>query len=117
MRRDPCWPLTRKPLSTFFTDKEFGKLKHIDVTYLWIQDEVRSHRLRVRRIRSEDNVADLGTKPLSKAVIARHCLAMGYVNMNQENVQIEYQFVAKLWGFQLATVSVVVSLRRKDSSS
>ena len=63
-----------------------GKLKHIDVAYLWIQDEVRSHRLRVRRVRSEDNVADLGTKPLSKAVIAKHCLALGYVNMNQENV-------------------------------
>ena len=39
-----------------------GKLKHIDVAYLWIQDEVRSHRLRVRRVRSEDNVAELGTK-------------------------------------------------------
>ena len=47
------------------------------MAYLWIQDEVRSHRLRVRRVRSEDNVADLGTK---------HCLALGYVNMNQENV-------------------------------
>ena len=63
-----------------------GKLKHIDVAYLWIQDEIRSHRLRVRRVRSEDNVADLGTKPLSKAVIAKHCLALEYVNMNQENV-------------------------------
>ena len=63
-----------------------GKLKHIDVAYLWIQDEIRSHRLRVRRVRSEDNVADLGTKPLSTAVIAKHCLTMGYVNMNQENV-------------------------------
>ena len=41
---------------------------------------------RVGRVRSEDNVADLGTKPLSKAVIAKHCLALGYVNMNQENV-------------------------------
>ena len=63
-----------------------GKLKHIDVAYLWVQDEIRSHRLRVRRVRSEDNVADLGTKPLSKAVIAKHCLALEYVNMNQENV-------------------------------
>ena len=48
-----------------------GKLKHIDVAYLWIQDEVRSHRLRVRRVSSEDNVADLGTKPLSKTVFAK----------------------------------------------
>ena len=42
-----------------------GKLKHRGVTYLWVQDENRSQRLRVRRVRSEENVADLGTKPLS----------------------------------------------------
>ena len=54
-----------------------GNLKHIDVAYLWKQDEIRSKRLLVRRIRSEENVADLGTTPLSKAVIAKHCLTLG----------------------------------------
>ena len=63
-----------------------GKLKHIDVAYLWVQDEIRSQRLRVRRVRSEENVADLGTKAPSKAVIAKHCLTLGYVNMNEGNV-------------------------------
>ena len=63
-----------------------GKLKHIDVAYLWVQDEIRSQRLRVRRVRSEENVADLGTKPISKTVIAKHCLMLGYVNMDEENV-------------------------------
>ena len=58
-----------------------GTLKHIDVAYLWIQDEIRSKRLRVRRVKSEENVADLGTRPLGKAVIAKHCLMLGYVNM------------------------------------
>ena len=68
-----------------------GKLKHIDVAYLWIQDEVRSRRLQVRRVKSEDNIADLGTKPLSKAVIAKHCLTLGYVNMSQEDAQMDCQ--------------------------
>ena len=62
-----------------------GKLKHIDVAYLWVQDEIRSQRLRVRRVRSEEHVADLGTKPLSKTVIAKHCLTLGYVTMNEES--------------------------------
>ena len=39
------------------------KLNHIDVAYLWMQDEIRSKRFRVRRVKSEDNVADMGTKP------------------------------------------------------
>ena len=63
-----------------------GKLKHKDVAYLWVQDEIRSQRLRVRRVRSEENIADLGTKPFSKTVIAKHCLTLGYANMNEENV-------------------------------
>ena len=68
-----------------------GNLKHIDVAYLWVQDEIRSQRLRVRRVRSEENVADLGTKPLSKTLIAKHCLTLGYVNMDEENVQSGWQ--------------------------
>ena len=63
-----------------------GKLKHIDVAYWWVQDEIRSQRLRVHRVRSEENVADLGTKPLRIAVIAKHCLTLGYVNMDTGNV-------------------------------
>ena len=43
-----------------------GRLKHIDVAYLWMLDEVRSKRLQVRRVKSEENVAGLGTEPLSK---------------------------------------------------
>ena len=62
-----------------------GKLKHIDVTYLWVQDGSRSQKLRVHTVRSEENVADLGTKPLSKAVIAKHCLTLGYVNIDAGN--------------------------------
>ena len=65
---------------------EIGKMKHIGVSYLWVQDEIRSQRLRVRRVRSEENVADLETKPLSKTVIAKHCLTLGYVNMDEDNV-------------------------------
>ena len=61
------------------------KLKHMDVAYLWVQDEIRSQRLRVRRVRSEESVADLGTKPLTKTVIAKHCLTLGYTNMTEEN--------------------------------
>ena len=34
-----------------------GKLKHIDVAYMWVQDEIRSQRLRVHRVRSEENVS------------------------------------------------------------
>ena len=62
-----------------------GRLKRIDVAHLWRQDEVRSKRLRVQRVPSEENVADVGTKPLCKAVIAKHCLTLDYGKMPKEN--------------------------------
>ena len=70
----------QRPQNTFSTGRRIGKLKHTDVAFLWVQDEIKSQRLRVHRVRSEENVAGLGTKPLSKAVIAKHCLTLGYVN-------------------------------------
>ena len=63
----PVLAIDAKATEHILRRQGIGKLKHIDVAYLWIQDEVRSRRLHVRRVRSEDNIADLGTKPLSKA--------------------------------------------------
>ena len=39
-----------------------GTMQHIDVAHLCLQDEVKSNRLTVRRVKSEDNLADFGTK-------------------------------------------------------
>ena len=63
-----------------------GKMKHIDVAHLWLQDEVKSNRLRVRRVKSEDNLADIGTKALSNRIIRMHAISMGYVDV-QENLR------------------------------
>ena len=49
----------------------------------------------MRRVKSEENVADLGTKPLSKAVIAKHYVTVGYVNMADDNCPCKVQDVAK----------------------
>ena len=51
---------------------------------MWVQDEIGSQRVQVRRVRSEENVADWGTKPLSRAVIPKHCLTLGYMNMDDK---------------------------------
>ena len=46
-------------------------MKNIDVARLWLHDEVRSNRLKVRWAKSEHNVSEWGTKALSRGVIAR----------------------------------------------
>ena len=78
-------------LGSFRDGSDAAAPRRPSMTYLWIQDEVRSRRLQVRRVKSEDNIADLGTKPLSRAVIAKHCTTMGYMNMSQEDAQMGHQ--------------------------
>ena len=74
MKRSQCWPLMH-----------IGSLKHIDVAYLWMQDEIRSKRLRVRRVKSEEHV------------IAKHGLTLGHVNLAEESGECQVQGVAMFW--------------------
>ena len=51
-------------------------MKHIEVVHLRLQDEVKSNRLRVRRVNSEENLADTGTKALSNRIIRKRAIPM-----------------------------------------
>jgi len=42
-----------------------GRLRHLDTHSLWVQQAVRSKRIAVRKVRGDDNVADLFTKHLT----------------------------------------------------
>ena len=75
----PVLNIDAKAREHFLDRQGIGKLKHTDVAYLWVQDEIRSQRLRLHRVRSEENVTDLGTKPLSKAVIEKNCASLSKV--------------------------------------
>ena len=41
-----------------------GKTRHIQVRWLWIQDAIRDKVVRLKKVKSTENVADLGTKDL-----------------------------------------------------
>ena len=42
-----------------------GKMRHVELRYLWVQDMVKDNRLRVKRVNGVDNPADHLTKPKS----------------------------------------------------
>ena len=44
---------------SFVNRRGLGKMRHIEVRNLWLQEEVRLNRIRVSRIKGEDNPADL----------------------------------------------------------
>ena len=61
-------------------------MKHIGVAHLWLQDEVKSNKSRVRRVKSEDTLADTGTIALSDKINRKHATSMGYIDA-QENLK------------------------------
>ena len=70
----------QKQQNTYYTDMELEKIKHMDVAHSWLQDEVKSNRLRIRRVKSEANLVDIGTKAISNKIIRKHAISMRYVD-------------------------------------
>ena len=53
-----------------------GKMRHLDVNELWIQDKVRTKQFALLKVPGFDNTADIGTKPLDNLAIERHMRKM-----------------------------------------
>ena len=49
-----------------------GKLRHIDVQYLWIQEGVYERNIIVDKVPGAENPADLSTKHLASGLMAKH---------------------------------------------
>ena len=43
-----------------------GKLRHVELKWLWVQDAVKEGRIRMGKVHGEVNVADHLTKPRNK---------------------------------------------------
>ena len=50
-----------------------GKLRHVDVRYLWLQPQVLHGRLKIESVGTKDNWSDLFTKPLDEQTVRRCC--------------------------------------------
>ena len=46
--------------------------------------EVKSNRLRVLRVKSEDNLADIGTTAISTKIIRKHAISMSYIDAQEK---------------------------------
>ena len=57
-----------------------GKLRHIDTSYLWLQQESIKKKLRMDKVKGTENPADMNTKGLGGDEIAKYIkmLNMGY---------------------------------------
>ena len=54
-------------------EKGLGRVRHVEVGELWIQDAVKQKRLTVQKVLGEENPADILTKYVDKGKIHQHC--------------------------------------------
>eukprot|EP00973_Karenia_brevis_P012916 1752321-Karenia_brevis.AAC.1 len=55
-----------------------GKMRHLDVQDLWLQQAVVDEKLKITKIPGKSNIADIGTKPLSAEVIKMFMTELQY---------------------------------------
>ena len=56
-----------------------GKMRHLDVAELWLQEAVRNKRFRIKKVPGADNTSDILTKHVAKDLCERHCASLGLV--------------------------------------
>ena len=55
-----------------------GRVRHLEVKFLWAQQALKKKRFEIGKVRGEENVADIGTKPKSASEMAELLRSMGY---------------------------------------
>ena len=54
-----------------------GKLRHVEVADLWLQEGIARKESSIEKVRTEGNISDLGTKPLPHDILQRQLRASG----------------------------------------
>ena len=64
---------------SFTNRRGLGRMRHIEVRQLWLQEEVRHDRIKVSRVRGADNPADLLTNFLTRREVEERLLSLKFV--------------------------------------
>ena len=81
---------------SFVNRRGLGKMRHLQIRDLWLQEEVAGGRLEVDKVRGDQNRADLMTKVLSlKEVVDR----LSWMNLRAE-VQEEWSEKMEDWRYR-----------------
>jgi len=54
-----------------------GKVRHIEVNQLWLQDKVSKKEIIIEKVPTEENLADALTKPVKAEIIRKHIEGIG----------------------------------------
>ena len=55
-----------------------GRIRHIDVATLWVQEKVANGEVSIRKVAGAENLADILTKHVDRNILDRHLKSMGF---------------------------------------
>ena len=56
-----------------------GRIRHLAVADLWVQDKVRSGAFSLKKVKGEDNMSDILTKFVERPLLHRHLRSLGLI--------------------------------------
>ena len=59
--------------------KGLGKIRHLEVSQLWLQDKVSKGEVNVRKVKGDSNPADALTKAVNQVKLEQHLMLTGQV--------------------------------------
>ena len=94
-----------------------GKLRHIDTSYLWLQQESIKNKFKMEKVKGTENPADMNTKGLSGEEIAKYIkmLNMGYAEGRSELAPEVYQAIHKDQCTRFNSISSKVTRRVRNT--
>ena len=88
-----------------------GKLRHINVQYLWLQEKVADKEMKIEKVGANDNLADLLTKALNEQVSRRHLSTMGiWTSSGRAKSQASLKRITKLARAKVNAVENVAAI-------
>ena len=95
-----------------------GKLRHIDTSYLWLQQESIKKKLIMGKVKGTENPADMNTKGLSGDEITKYVkmIGMGYKEGRSELAPEVHQMINKTKCVRFNSTSSKVTRRARNKS-
>ena len=72
LERAPCLRADASAGIAMASRRGVGKVRHLHTQALWIQQQIADKRLTLHKERGDENLADLPTKHVDRAVMLRH---------------------------------------------
>ena len=66
-----------KAAQSFVARRGLGRMRHIEVRDLWLQEQVRSGKVKVEKVLGTENAADILTKHVPPDTVDRHICSLG----------------------------------------